>query len=359
MELVSFALRHTLREYCVSYLSVRVLEDIFYGFGIEPRDLDASEAVLYSSSRRSTIERFYKAFDWSKPQDVERFLHVLNHILALPVRHVGYSIVEMDEQQQLDQQRILRLCLQDRLRVDGKTVSLPTQGGVQGNIKNLIFAANGPKPEIVLADAINNDIRIVKNEQYCLVYDQPIPERGLRWHDLVAWWQKLPEQASCDKKTAENNLYQRLKASLCTSPPEQLFFRTYMHYFRQTLREVQPALIPQVYLHYDPYLLTTFSDKRHLVRQRMDFLLLLSHQKRIVIEIDGQQHYAVDGQARPKLYAEMVCEDRKLKLSGYEVYRFGGHELQEPDGEHVVIAFFQALFQRHFPEGMKLSEENS
>lgn len=29
-------------------------------------------------------------------------------------------------------------------------------------IKNIIFAANGPKPEIVLKDATTNDIQIVK-----------------------------------------------------------------------------------------------------------------------------------------------------------------------------------------------------
>ncbi len=34
-------------------------------------------------------------------------------------------------------------------------------GGVMGTPKNLIFASNGPKPEIVLNDAISNDIKIV------------------------------------------------------------------------------------------------------------------------------------------------------------------------------------------------------
>lgn len=74
----------------------------------------------------------------------------------------------------------------------------------------------------------------------------------------------------------------------------------------------------------------------------MDFLLLFSHQGRVVIEIDGQQHYSVDSQAMPRLYAEMVSEDRKLRLAGYEIYRFGGYELQEPLGDKVVIEFFQA-----------------
>jgi hypothetical protein len=62
------------------------------------------------------------------------------------------------------------------------------KSGVDGTVKNLIFAANGPKPEIVLRDAVNNDIQILRNKQYCLVYDRPLPERGLLWKDLVAWW---------------------------------------------------------------------------------------------------------------------------------------------------------------------------
>lgn len=58
---------------------------------------------------------------------------------------------------------------------------------MNSKIKNLIFAADGSKPEIVLRDSLNNDIEIVKNEEFCLVYDRPIPQTGLRWIDLVKW----------------------------------------------------------------------------------------------------------------------------------------------------------------------------
>ncbi len=57
--------------------------------------------------------------------------------------------------------------------------------GVQGAAKNLIFASTGPKPEIVFSDAINNDILLVKNDQYCLVYDLPLTKDGLLWSQLV------------------------------------------------------------------------------------------------------------------------------------------------------------------------------
>ncbi|MET8310697.1 DUF559 domain-containing protein [Micromonospora sp. NPDC005173] len=68
---------------------------------------------------------------------------------------------------------------------------------------------------------------------------------------------------------------------------------------------------------------------------------------RIVIECDGKQHYADDdGRANPRKYAEMVAEDRALRVRGYEVYRFGGHELKE-GSETRIGAFLDALHARH------------
>jgi hypothetical protein len=53
-------------------------------------------------------------------------------------------------------------------------------GGVAGPVKNLIFAADGPKPELVLRDAINNQIEIVANAEHCVVYDRPVAADGPR-----------------------------------------------------------------------------------------------------------------------------------------------------------------------------------
>jgi hypothetical protein len=44
----------------------------------------------------------------------------------------------------------------------------------------------------------------------------------------------------------------------------------------------------------------------------------------------------------------MVSEDRKLRLRGYEVYRFGGFELSETEvGKTILKGFFRALFDKH------------
>lgn len=113
-----------------------------------------------------------------------------------------------------------------------------------------------------------------------------------------------------------------------------------------------PALIPQVYLHYDPYTLREIASAQAgqvLPRQRMDFLMLLSNNVRVVIEIDGKQHYAEGHAASPRRYATMVSEDRDLRLAGYEVYRFGGAELQpdDPQAPGRIDTFFDHLIARH------------
>jgi very-short-patch-repair endonuclease len=78
----------------------------------------------------------------------------------------------------------------------------------------------------------------------------------------------------------------------------------------------------------------------------MDFLLLLPSDVRIVIEIDGQQHYAEGDTASPRKYSEMVAADRALKLDGYHVYRFGGFELTQANAEQLVSSFFVRLYAR-------------
>lgn len=79
----------------------------------------------------------------------------------------------------------------------------------------------------------------------------------------------------------------------------------------------------------------------------MDFLMLLSHLHRIVIEVDGKQHYAEGERASPTLYAQMVSADRELKLAGYEIFRFGGAELQGTADEERIAAFFRRLFEKY------------
>jgi len=220
--------------------------------------------------------------------------------------------------------------------------------GVAGDLKNLIFAADGPKPRIVLRDAINNVIEIVENAEHCLVYDRPLAEHGLTWGELVEWWMGVSRSPTTQQQAARE-LYTRLSRSLANDV-EKLFFQIYCARYARTAGSQLPALIPQVYLHYDPYARSQLGDRPgQLKRQRMDFLLLLPRRARVVLEIDGAQHYSDDGKASPKRYAEMVSEDRALRLARYEVYRFGGQELvsRGPGTTTMLDTFFDQLLALH------------
>jgi hypothetical protein len=230
---------------------------------------------------------------------------------------------------------------------DEKRLELASVKGVDGLPKNIIFASTGPKPTIVLRDAINNVVEVTRNGEYCLFYDRPIEYAGLSWGQLVRWWKDASpiEQSKTD---AQRNLYLRLSASVASNPLELSVFRTYCKRYGRIDADDIPAILPQVYLHFDP--LTRAQRKgvsSVLVRERMDFLLLFSGRSRVVIEVDGIQHYATGNTASPRLYAEMVAEDRRLRLRGYEVYRFGGAELSRRGALDVLDKFFDDLLERH------------
>jgi very-short-patch-repair endonuclease len=324
-------LKTEFREFCVIHLVLRNIHDIFSTAGIEQ---GKSEKNL-SGDRRSLVEDYYASLNWESMESIRKFVKVLENTLL--ISWLG------DE----GKQELRSLCEKHGFAVDkdGYRVYLTTLG-VGNNVKNLIFAANGPKPEIIFSDSVSNDIEIVKNADYCLIYDRPIKSHGLLWKELVDWWMEREQLNTESDREVGRKLYARLAQSL-TSEPEKVFWKIYFEKFYETFKDKLPALVPQVYLHYDPYTLKQLQEQRRLVRQRMDFLFLLSDRIRIVIEIDGKQHYADENQASPRLYSEMVAEDRRLKLSGYEVYRFGGYELSGKEAAEVVESFLVSLFKRH------------
>ena len=141
------------------------------------------------------------------------------------------------------------------------------------------------------------------------------------------------------------------------SDGERNVFSVYYRAFKD-LGDKLPALIPQVYLHYDTYTLAQLGGVGRLSRQRMDFLLLFSDAGRVVVEVDGSQHFAEDGKPSLARYADMVAADRDLRLAGYEVYRFGANELTGHGSAERIEVFFRRLLRKHavLPEPVRLSE---
>ncbi|MFL3870299.1 hypothetical protein LT966_27290 [Streptomyces griseobrunneus] len=231
--------------------------------------------------------------------------------------------------------------------------------GVDGAPKNIIFASTGFKPEIVMSQVIDGAIEIVEHEESCLVYDRPLTESGMTWGQLVDWWRDRNDMGDVDDRAAALSLYERLKASLA-SDAERYVFHAFGSRYAGPKAMQEPALLPQVYLHFDP--LTerqrrTLNKPRRLARERMDFLLLLPGGVRIVIEVDGKHHYAREvppesgrWEVAADLYSEMLAEDRELRLKGYEVFRFGGREILESREDLSSIRrFFGDLEARYWP----------
>jgi hypothetical protein len=126
--------------------------------------------------------------------------------------------------------------------------------GVDGELKNIIFASSGPKPEIVLRDAVNNIVEIVAYEESCLVYDRPLTDSGLTWGEIVTWWGEGNGESTTQLPNVDTarDLYARLETSLADNVPEKLLFRTYCERYGAASGYLVPALLPQVYLHFDP-----------------------------------------------------------------------------------------------------------
>lgn len=245
------------------------------------------------------------------------------------------------------------LALKPAGQTAGRTIfkAMPVDQSIQEPVKNLIFAATY-KPDIVIDDAISNEIRVV-NSNGALIYDKGISETGISWEALISWY------VSLDTENTEMKLT-RLLHDCLNSEAERLFYKAYIAYIKTHGKHL-PALIPQVYMYYDPKTKGERS-KQVFEHQRIDFMMIISSSQRVVIEIDGQQHYSEDDiapgsehkhYASPKRYAEMMKAHREMSLAGYDVYRFGGREfwtndfITEEDIINNVGAFFERLFEKY------------
>jgi len=210
--------------------------------------------------------------------------------------------------------------------------------------KNLIFATL-EKPDIRFRNAVDNDIEYVGNPDALLLYDKPISNDGMRWADLQQWWQDT--HGIADDMLARTSLYERLGRSLPRNSPAQRNLFDLYHDIHDPDTHLLPALLPEIWLHWDPKTVRE-RGRDAMVRFRMDFLLLLPYGQRIVLEVDGPHHYAnKNGWANPAKYDAGVRGDRELRLSGYEVFRFGADELtNRAEAEPLLRQFFQELFRR-------------
>ena len=111
---------------------------------------------------------------------------------------------------------------QDRLISGLPVYRIKNVPGVSGSPKYIIFASIGKKPDIIISDTINMDIRVLTNENLCLIYDQPPINSDLTWDMLVQWWGKKTG-SNAKENTIRQELGKRLRSSLQEWPRENIF----------------------------------------------------------------------------------------------------------------------------------------
>lgn len=322
--------------------------------GSTDRRFNNAEADIYQHMDMNndwTVEYLFMTYLDLLEVEENKFLYFLEQYVNPIIRRQKWD-VENEEVVPIEQIECVELInsfivsegyrLEVSETVGGKAIyKIIELSGVKGEVKNIIFAAKY-KPELCFRDALNNDILITKNAEHCLIYDQEIGQSGLDWKTLVEWYG--------EKYKVSNNPQRELAIRLVDSmdsEPEKMLMHAYANTVNKYGKSI-PALIPQVYLYYDPLTLNQRGWKL-FEHQKMDFLMLFSQSNRVVIEIDGKQHYADGNTASPKLYASMVEANREMTLFGYEVYRFGGQEFVgvKEDVISKLELFFDRLFKKY------------
>lgn len=94
-------------------------------------------------------------------------------------------------------------------------------------MKNLVFAPLGKKPDIVIDDAIDNELKIVGDTDNCLFYNFEPNSDGLSWKTLVKWWE--PKSLN---ENVQQDLFTRLLNSM-DSKPEKYFLLNITRFMRK------------------------------------------------------------------------------------------------------------------------------
>ena len=105
MDLVSPVLRTDFREFCVNYLVLRQIHDIFTMAGVK-QGISKTDRPI-SGQRRTLVEEYYASINWTNEQDVDKFLRV-----------VGYTIAQ-SYLASVDKKYLQEICEREGFVVDG------------------------------------------------------------------------------------------------------------------------------------------------------------------------------------------------------------------------------------------------
>jgi hypothetical protein len=109
MELISPPFLVDFREYCVSYMILRQINDVFSMAKIKPGQIPLDRAKFISGQRRTLVEEYYATINWQSEADVNKFLKV-----------IGYAIAQANSD---EERKVLKnLCEREGFILDGISV---------------------------------------------------------------------------------------------------------------------------------------------------------------------------------------------------------------------------------------------
>jgi hypothetical protein len=138
--------------------------------------------------------------------------------------------------------------------------------------RHVIFATL-VKPDILVSSVLDGDLEVIDQAERAdevLVYDRVISNDGLRWRNLMSWWQETC--GITDSATARASLFERMRASL----PKESIGQGNLYWLYYDIYQHEPedlsTLLPEVWLHWDHQ---TVGRRCERAQQniRMDFLL--------------------------------------------------------------------------------------
>lgn len=118
MDIISPLLRNDFREFCVNYLVLREINNIFTMAGVRKGILP--EDMVVSGQRRTLVEEYYASFDWHNHSDVAKFLDVIGYALA--------QTYSSDKPRSI----LREYCERSGMVVDGIKVRMKTTQGEKG-----------------------------------------------------------------------------------------------------------------------------------------------------------------------------------------------------------------------------------
>jgi len=321
MEYISLDLRLKFREFCTG-LYTKSIDAIFQMADIQPGE----SKTPVNGTRRSLVEAYYASIDWSNFADTQKFLKVIELVLAQ-----SYITDEARDE-------IRSMCAQENLIVKGYQVEFPTLASSDELDDLFVYQFPAGLPFGVKKPSFSVTAREKKQS---LKFELE-PGIGIIWQDVYPNFDFLTFQDACGITPETNLALKNSLVSMNQTDCEKTFFLKYANDFKMADKRI-PMLIPQAWIqwHSSPKKVLE-SSGNHLAKEpfRMDFVAFWNNQ-RYAIFIDDIGHYSVKCNkqyiADEAKYTKRLEEDRKLQIEGWKIFRISNWEIKQEKTKDIIL----------------------